>query len=101
MTDTVHVRGEGGTVIAMDLPLPEPIADRLAKGQLTRVNPDGTPYVVTEADPEVPGPPTKAPAKADSKAAWVAWAVVCGADPEEAEALTKADLAEQYGAAAE
>ncbi|MEV1006125.1 hypothetical protein [Streptomyces sp. NPDC049881] len=42
--ERIYVRGEGGAVFPMDLPLPEPIADRLAAGQLTRVNRDGSPY---------------------------------------------------------
>ncbi len=100
MPETIHVRGEGGMVIAMDLPLPEPIEQRLVKGQIQRVNRDGTPYV-GKADPEVPAPPDRAPAKAAPKAEWVGWAVASGADPEAAEALSKNDLIEKYGAAAE
>lgn len=94
MPETIHVRGEGGAVIAMDLPLPEPIADRLAKGLLKRVNEDGSPYTSQ-------APPDKAPPQAAPKAEWIGWAVANGADPEDAEALTKADLIDQYGAAAE
>ncbi|MCG6499458.1 hypothetical protein [Kitasatospora sp. A2-31] len=97
MPDTIHVRGEGGMVIAMDLPLPEPIAERLVKGQLTRVNEDGSPYV--EAPTEgVPSLPDKPPAKTDPKATWVGWAVANGADPDEADGMTKGDLIEAYGA---
>jgi hypothetical protein len=100
MPDTIHVRGEGGMVIAMDLPLPEPIAERLEKGLLRRVNEDGTPYTGA-AEPDVPTVPDKVPAKADPKPAWVGWAVANGADPETAEGLTKNDLIEQYGGTAE
>jgi hypothetical protein len=123
MAETIHVRGEGGGIHAMDLPLPEAIAERLTKGLLTRVNADGSPYAhkapaepAEKPDPkgdgrgddgdenpddakepaEVPGPPAKAPAKAAPKAEWVGWAVVNGADPEAAEALSKTDLIEQY-----
>lgn len=111
MTETIHVRGEGGMVIAMDLPLPEEIALRLTKGALTQVNADGSPLSVAsgpealaqpdKATPEVPTPPDKAPPQAAPKAEWIGWAVANGADPEDAEALTKADLIDQYGAAAE
>lgn len=52
MADTIHLRGEGGSVFAFDLPLPEAIADRVAKGQLHRVAEDGGPWV--EPDPELP-----------------------------------------------
>jgi hypothetical protein len=127
MAETIHVRGEGGGIHAMDLPLPEAIAERLTKGLLTRVNADGSPYAPEgpakepagerdaedAPDPgspsgdagdaggkteptEVPAPPTKVPAKAAPKAEWVGWAVVNGADPEAAEAMSKADLVEQY-----
>jgi hypothetical protein len=123
MADTIYVRGEGGGIHPMDLPLPEPIADRLAKGTLVRVNADGSPYTAParaakpaqEPPPapdggtptsdtgdngadgdDVPGPPTKAPAKADAKAAWVAWAIACGANPDDAEAMTKTDLIDTY-----
>jgi hypothetical protein len=111
-TETIHVLGEGGGIHAMDLPLPEPIAERLRKGMLRRVNADGTPY--TEPDPEdgedggktvlVPepgqqlqGPPLTQPGKDASKTDWVGWAVVRGADPEVADGMTKADLIEKYG----
>lgn len=44
MADTIHVRGEGGTVWEMDLPLRPDHAERLADGRLTRVNADGSSY---------------------------------------------------------
>ncbi|MET9954215.1 hypothetical protein ABZ135_22065 [Streptomyces sp. NPDC006339] len=96
MAETIYLLGEGGGVHAMDLPLPEPIADRLTKGLLRRVNEDGTPYV-EQADDSVPATPTEAPAKNAPKAEWVGWAVAQGADPEDAEGMTKADLVELYG----
>ena len=37
------------------------------------------------------------PAKSDNKAAWVDHAVAHGADRDEAEAMTKDELVEQYG----
>lgn len=93
----IHVLGEGGTVIAMDLPLPEPIAHRMTTGQLRRVHEDGSPYA-EPAELGVPALPTQAPAASAPKAAWVGWAVANGADPAEAEAMTRADLIEAYGA---
>lgn len=55
-------------------------------------------YGVTEdgSGPAEPVPVPR-PAQAADKAAWVAWAVQCGAEQAEAEAATKADLIEQYG----
>lgn len=93
---TIHVRGEGGQIIEMSLPLPEPIADRLSKGHLRRVEPDGSPYGGRQA-PErgtalTEGFPPR-PAKTAVKGEWIAWAVhVHGLDPDAAEAMTKADL---------
>jgi hypothetical protein len=49
-----------------------------------------------EAVPE-PAPPAGRPPQAADKAAWVAYAVTCGADQAEAEGATKAALIEQYG----
>lgn len=94
---TIHVRGEGGSIFELALPLHEGIADRLAKGAIVRVNADGSPYTEA-ADPEVPAPPTEAPAVGAPKATWVAWAVACGAVLDDAEAATKNDLIELYGA---
>jgi len=111
MAETIYLRGEGGGIHAMDLPLPEPIEERLRKGMLHRVNADGTPYaeqppdsgsagkrpLVPEPGQQVQGPPLTEPAKSASKADWVGWAVICGAAPEEADGMTKADLIEKYG----
>lgn len=41
----LYVRGEGGSVIGMDLPLPEGIAQRYASGAIVRVNADGSDWV--------------------------------------------------------
>jgi hypothetical protein len=93
MAKTIHVRGEGGVVWEMALPLPDGIAQRLAKGDLTRVNEDGSPY-----EQPTPQPEQEPPAKTASKAAWVDYAVDArAADRTEAEAMTKADLVDRYG----
>ncbi|MFH8797059.1 hypothetical protein [Streptomyces sp. NPDC017941] len=106
MAHSIHVRGEGGQIIKMDLPLPEPIADRLTKGLLRRVNADGSPYTGTgpgAPDGESGGPQgsaltegrTPRPAQNARKAEWVGWAAgVHGMDPEQADAMSKADLME-------
>lgn len=109
MAETIYLRGEGGGIHAMDLPLPEPIEERVRKGMLQRVNEDGSPYVEPAAeeptdagkvpDPgtQVPGLPLTEPTKSATKADWVGWAVVKGATPEEADGMTKPDLIEKYG----
>jgi hypothetical protein len=102
MAETIHVRGEGGAVFAMDLPLPESIQERLDRGALQRVNADGSPYYGAPApqaaavqgssltEGVVPRPGTRA-----SKGEWAAWAVaVHGLDQEAADALTLAALKE-------
>ncbi|MFD6432823.1 hypothetical protein [Streptomyces venezuelae] len=100
---SIHVRGEGGQVIEMDLPLPEPIQDRLTKGLIRRVNADGSPYTGSSPQPASTSPQgsaltegrTPRPAVNARKAEWVGWAVgVHGMDPEDADAMSKADLME-------
>jgi hypothetical protein len=44
---TVYIRGESGTVKPHDLPLPWPIADRLAKGILVEVDGPDDPAALT------------------------------------------------------
>jgi hypothetical protein len=94
--DHVFVRGEGGTIFRLALPLHESITDRLTRGHLTRVNEDGTDWT-GDAGPAVPAPPTERPAQAASKAEWVGWAVAQGSRPDDAEAMTKSDLIDKYG----
>lgn len=104
MTDTdtptvesVFIRGEAGSVFKMDLPLSEPIEDRLRKGYLTRVaDADGNPYLEGVTD-NVPSLPTTRPAINAAKAERVGWAVAQGMSPDDAEAFTKTDLIELYG----
>jgi hypothetical protein len=104
---SIHVRGEGGQIIKMDLPLPESIQDRLTKGLIRRVNADGSPYAsqapAPDPDVHVTGSAaassaqtegrTPRPAATARKAEWVGWAVgVHGMDPEDADAMKKQDL---------
>ncbi|WP_206302993.1 hypothetical protein [Streptomyces sp. WAC 01529] len=105
---SIHVRGEGGQVIEMDLPLPDAIQDRLTKGLIRRVNADGSPYTGSAPHPTVTAQTegqtggsaltegrTPRPAVNARKAEWVGWAVgVHGMDPEDADAMSKADLME-------
>jgi len=97
MVDSIHVLGEGGAIFKMDLPLPEAIADRLTKGHLRQVNPDGSPIDESERPTGVPGTPDKRPTVNAPKADWVGWAVHEGMKPDDAEAATKQDLIEKFG----
>lgn len=51
--EIVFMRGPSGVIWPMGLPLSEPIAEQAAKGELTRVNEDGSFYEPTEHDPEL------------------------------------------------
>ena len=109
MAETIHVRGEGGAILAMDLPLPEGIQERYDSGLLQRVHADGSPWHGAAASqPPVPGPdgeqneqaeaePSSAdsgrPAVNASKAEWIAYVVKAGLlSAEDAANYTKADL---------
>lgn len=97
---TIHIRGEGGLVLAHDLPLGEGIGHRLESGQLVRVNEDGSPWTApadAEVDPDAGVVSTVKPDPKATKVAWVGWAVSQGAKPDDAEAMTKADLIDKYG----
>lgn len=94
--ETGWFRGAGGVTWQMDLPLPENMADQLLKGYLTRVNEDGSPYEPDGVEPEAELPP----AANASKAHWVGYVVRAhGLSPDDAEAMTRNDLIEKYGAA--
>lgn len=94
--DHIYVRGEGGSVFRLALPLHESIADRLTRGHLARVNEDGSTWS-GGAEPSVPSVPTSRPAQSASKDLWVGWAVSQGAVPDDAEGMTKTDLIDKYG----
>jgi hypothetical protein len=100
MAESIHILGEGGAVFMMDLPLPEAIADRLARGHLRQVQEDGSPFEESQR-PGVPGLPSQRPVINASKAEWVGWAVAQGMIPDDAEAATKTDLIEKFGATAQ
>ena len=95
MAETIHVRGAGGSIFALDLPLHEAIEDQLIKGSLTRVNADGSPYQGDTDD--VGSTPTEVPSTTAAKKVWVGWAVAQGCLPDDAEAMTKTDLIEKFG----
>lgn len=108
MAETIHVRGEGGAVFPMDLPLPEGIQERLERGAIHRVNSDGSPYRAAPAparaaSPEAPASQGSAlteglvprPGARAGKDDWVLWAMAVHAIGEtDAAAMTKAQLQE-------
>lgn len=90
-----YVRGAGGHVAERVRPVPgseqekqlEALADDPASGWRRAEKPKAP-------EPKAPDGP---PAKSALKPAWVAWAVVQGMDPEEAERASKDDLIAAYG----
>ncbi|MFH9728311.1 hypothetical protein ACH4M4_35935 [Streptomyces sp. NPDC017254] len=99
MAETIYVRGEGGAVIAMDLPLPESIQERYDGGLIQRVHSDGSPWASAAAAREpaadTPTDGLPRPGATARKPEWVAWAVAVHAmSPEDADALTLAQLKE-------
>ena len=55
MGQTAFFKGDGGAVFEMDLPLTGDMAKRAARGELRRVNPDGS--RLEEPDEEAPASP--------------------------------------------
>lgn len=66
MSEVIHVRGEGGAVFPMQLPLSSHVKQRFDRGDLARVNPDGSAWTEPSAGDEPvrrgPGRPRKTPA---------------------------------------
>lgn len=96
MAEMMWIRGENGTLHNFDVPLPPGIAHRLEKGDLLRVNEDGSPWAEpSEADAPVDAPPPDAaplPKRSENRAVWTDFAVSQGMDRTSAAALTKAEL---------
>jgi len=89
----IFVKGGGGLIIKMRLPLHETIADQLTKGHVRQVHEDGSPYIAPAGDT------LARPATSAAKAEWVGYAVRAGGmSPDDAEAMTKTDLVERFGA---
>lgn len=101
--EVVYLLGEGGgRVRPHKLPLPEGIAQRLAKGYVRRVNEDGSAWEPPPESDHEPAAGVTAPTRPavnEPKAVWVAWAVSQDPDlsPDAADAMTKSDLIEKYG----
>lgn len=110
MAESWFMRGEGGSIILMDLPLPEAIQQRVDAGMIVRVNADGSPWY--DSDPELAPEPVSddavelarddvgpvRPERANPKARWVEYAqLVSDLTREDADALTKAELVKRFG----
>lgn len=115
MAESIYVRTEGGSILEMDLPLPEPIQQRFDAGLIVRVEKDGDPWTgkperepaqeseedrkarEDAEDEKRPIGPVK-PAQNASKAQWVDYAELSSdKSHDELQAMTKAELIERFG----
>lgn len=97
MSGSGHFRGSGGTVWELDLPLGENYQRQVDRGELVRVNPDGSPHEAHSSLDAVGGEYRRPGANAP-KSEWVAYAVSQGMKVDDADAATKQDLIERFGA---
>jgi hypothetical protein len=106
VTETIWLRGEGGALLTVSLPLHFSLQDRLDKGELQRVSRDGSPWLEppageAEPQPEPPAAPVEdegpaVPKRTASQADWAAYAISQGMDPAEAHAMKRDDLYKEY-----
>lgn len=61
MSEVIHVKGSGGGVWEMTLPLQPAIQRQLDDGQVTRVNPDGSDWSESEPKPATARKPAAKP----------------------------------------
>lgn len=93
--ETGFFRGAGSGIFELPLPLAENFAYQAERGQLVRVNADGSPYEAHGAMDLVKGE-IRRPGINASKNEWVGYAVFRGMSVDDADAMTKADLIEKY-----
>jgi hypothetical protein len=107
MPEQIWIRGENGALHRMDVPLLPGIQDRLDRGDLTRVNDDGTPWIEPGEEPlepprgDLPPDAPPLPKRTDNRATWTEFAVSQGMDRETAAGMTKAQLIEALSPAAD
>lgn len=98
MAEQMWVLGENGMLHVFDLPLPPGIQHRLDRGDLSRVNEDGTPWErQTELEPprgDLPPDAPSLPKRTENRATWLDFALSQGMDREQATNMTKAELIE-------
>lgn len=114
MSEQMWIRGENGTLHVFSVPLHPGIASRLAKGDLVRVNEDGSLW--TGADPDdtepddgdgesgddsgsaddAPADAPPLPPKSASRAVWTKFAIEQGMDRDRAATMTKAQLVTEF-----
>jgi len=96
----IHLRGESGAVLYFSdgAALHEGIMHRISRGDLVRINPDGTPW--DDSTPEItddkPPDAPPLPGVRENRAVWVEFAISQGMDRAEAANLIKAQLIEEF-----
>lgn len=97
--ELIYLR-DGGTVCSFSAPLPHHVAARLDKGDLVRVNPDGSAWLQPgepeTADKPLPDGAPALPKRTASRAVWQQFAVSQGMDHDEAARMTKAELIAKF-----
>lgn len=102
MPEQMWIRGENGALHCMDVPLPPGIQHRLDRGDLTRVNEDGSPWhepgeeVLEPPRGDLPPDAPPLPKRTENRAVWTEFAVSQGMDRETAAGMTKAELVETF-----
>ena len=102
MAEQMWILGENGMLNVFDLPLPAGIQSRLDRGDLTRVNENGTPWhepgepVLEPPLGDLPPDAPPLPKKTENRAVWTEFAVSQGMDREEAASMTKAELIDRF-----
>lgn len=94
--ETGFFKGAGGGIFELPLPLADNFEYQLVRGQLARVNEDGSPYEAHGAMDLTAGE-IRVPGKNAAKNEWVGYAVSQGMTVDDADALSKADLIERFG----
>jgi hypothetical protein len=69
---------------------------KVTRGELGRVNADGSPYEALDATDPADGE-VRVPSKNALKDEWVGYAVSKGMSVDDADAMTKTDLIERFG----
>lgn len=82
---TAWFRTEGGALMQFDVPLAGVFAEQARRGELV------------EAPAPEPAVDSERPADRAPKSDWTAYAVAQGADPGDAEDMTRAELIDRYG----
>lgn len=100
MAGQVWFRGENGMLNVFDEPLPAGIRHRLDRGDLVRVNPDGTPWADGQepdgGDEGLPDGAPPLPKRSASQKVWADFAVSQGMDRDKAAAMKRDELVEEF-----